>query len=95
MGFWNYLGLACLLDQIFGKKKHVDIPDTSRYYNPRRDAELDERYNALSDRIDALDRKLDNIDPDSELYDDVYDDIELLRDKLDDIEEERDDFDDY
>ena len=83
------------LDQLFGKKKLIDTTDTLRYHNPRRKAELDERYNALSDRIDALDRKLDNIDPDSELYDDVYDDIESLRDELDDIEEERDDFDDY
>lgn len=55
MGFWNYLGLACLLDQLFGKKKYIDTPDTTRIYNPRREAELDERYITLSDRIDALD----------------------------------------
>ena len=51
MGFWNYLGLACLLDQLFGKKKYIDTPDTTRIYNPRREAELDERYITLSDRI--------------------------------------------
>ena len=95
MSFWNMFGLACLFDAIFGKRNRNTGYYRSQIYDPLREAELDERYNRLSERIDDLECRLDDIDPDSELYDDLYDDVEFLRDELDDLYEERDYYDDY
>lgn len=95
MGFWNLLGLACLLDKIFGGKKRTYGSSYTPNYDPAREAELDDRYFRLSERIDDLESRLDALDPDSELYEDLEDDIELLRDELDELEEERDYLDDY
>lgn len=95
MSFWNYLGLACLLETLFGGNKRTYNDTYTQGYDPLREAELDDRYDSLSERIDELESRLDEMNPDSELYDDLYDDIEFLRDELDEIDGERDDFDDY
>ena len=85
MSFWNYLGLACLFDTIFGKKEYGNISPPHRVCDPDREAKLDKRINDLSYRIDALQEKLDNIDPDSDICNDA--ELELFRhqDDLDDL----------
>lgn len=68
MGFWNYLGLSCLYEMLFGRKRRCNAPRVSGWYDHTRDGDC---VDELSDRIDALDHRLDGIDPDSELYDDL------------------------
>lgn len=95
MSFWNYLGLACLFDTLFGGNKRTKSDAYTQSYTPLHETELDDRFDSLSERLDELESRLDDMNPDTELYDDLYDDIELLRDELDEIEDERDDVDDY
>lgn len=96
MSFWNYLGLACLFDFLFGKKKQSHATNyTDDYYPHVRDAELNERYDSLSERINELESRLDNIGYDSDLYDELEDEIDLLHDELDEIESDLDYYDEY
>lgn len=74
------LGLACLLDTLFGGSKRKYNESYTHNCDPMRETELDDRYDSLSERINELESRLDNIDSDSALYDDLYDDIEILRD---------------
>lgn len=63
MGFWNYLGLACLLDAVFGGRRRRNNDEYMRGYNAMHDAELSDRYDELSSRIDDLEKRLDNMNP--------------------------------
>lgn len=100
MGFWNYLGLAWLIKQVFGKKNNAVIPQKDFTLSNYSQDELDRRYQKLSSRIDDLESRLNDIDSESDEYEDLCDEIEDFRDELDDIETEQDmlfldDFDDY
>ena len=90
MGFWNYLGLACLLKQVFGKKNIAVSPQQDFSLGNYTHEELDRRYNALSSRINDLESRLHNMDYDANEYEDICDEIEDFRDELDDIEFEQD-----
>lgn len=100
MGFWNYLGLAFVFRQVFGKKNIATSPMRDIPLSSSSAMELDNRYDILSKRIDDLESRLDEVDPYSEDYEDLRDELEDFRDELDDIDTERDfldldNFDDY
>lgn len=89
MNFWNFLGLSCLLGSIFKSRKHT----CTQNYEPTRESDIEDRYDYLSERIDELENRINDLDQDSDVYDEIYEDIELLRDELNEIENERDDLD--
>lgn len=100
MGFWNYLGWAWLIKQVFWKKNNADIPQKDFSMSNYTHDELDRRYRKLSSRIDDLESRLNDIGPECDEYEDLCDEIEDFRDELDDIETEQDmlyidDLDDY
>lgn len=97
MGFWNYLGLACLMRQVFGKKNTYVPPTSNIPLSSYSAKELHNRYDDLSKRIDDLEGRLADYDPYSEDYEDLCDEIEDFRDELEDLECERDflDLDEY
>ena len=91
MSFWNYLGLAALWETLFGRKSRPYINQLSQSMTSRqyldREAQLDARYDRVSNRIDELEGRLDEFD--SELYEDLDDQIDELREELYDLEDER------
>ncbi len=100
MGFWNYLGLACLLNQVFGKKNATQYPKQIFSLGNETKEDLRRRYDMLSSRIDDLESRLSDVNSYSEEFEDIQDEIEYFRDELDDIDTEQDmmdldDLDDY
>ncbi|MDE6479620.1 MAG: hypothetical protein K2L45_05060 [Muribaculaceae bacterium] len=100
MGFWNYLGLAFIFKQVFGKKNPSVNTQRDFSLGNYSHEELDRRYSVLSSRIDDLESRLHNRDYDADEYEDLCDEIEDFRDELEDLEFEQDmlnldDFDEF
>lgn len=104
MGFWNYLGLASLLQIIFDRKKNTYSPPGRVSTDLHREMMRDELYFQSQKRLDQLETRLNELEKsnngkmrNSSIYNSLQDDIEELRDELDFLEEDlidEDDFDD-
>lgn len=94
MSFWKFLGWAWLLDKLFGDNRHqhnnICPPGNHSEYDTYDDNRYDDnRYDDLSDRIDEMEGRLDELDSDSDQYDDLEEKIELMREELDDMDDDR------
>ena len=90
MSFWNFLGVLAWWEWLSGSDKpnEVKTSSSSRPYDYGREDEYFDKVQALERRIDELEQRQEQCD----IYSDRYDE---LQDQIDDLQDELDELDDY
>ena len=89
MSFWNFLGELALIEWLFGHKKQDGVASsTSRQsYDYGREDEYLDKVQALERRINELEQRQERCDIYSDQYDELQDQIDDLQDELDELDD--------